>query len=220
VLVRRIDQRNPLRDFEPVPLQPHDLARIVGDQPDLAQPEVAENLRADPIIPQIGREPQMLVRLHGVHPRFLERIGVDLTFQADAPPLLPHVKNDTPALAGHHVHGPVKLSPAVATQRAEDIAGQALAVDADHDRRQGVQFTDRQRDVVLPIDQGAVELEPELSVVRGQFHGADELDQFLRAPPIGDQIRHAGHLQAVFRSEVVPIRAGGPSDRPRAESRR
>ena len=73
---------------ESVALEADELARIVGHHPDRGEPEVAEDLRADAVVPEVGREAEPLVGLHRVGARVLQRVGAELVEQPDAPALL------------------------------------------------------------------------------------------------------------------------------------
>ena len=57
VPVGRGDDLNLLGDAEPVPLEADDLLRVVGQDPDLGQTEVPEDLGADAVVAEVGREP-------------------------------------------------------------------------------------------------------------------------------------------------------------------
>src|SRR5262245_57276182 len=59
-------EREPLDDLDPVVLQPDHLARIVGQEAHLAHAEIAQDLRADPVVPQVGLEAELEVGLDRV----------------------------------------------------------------------------------------------------------------------------------------------------------
>src|SRR6185436_7088954 len=77
-VVRGNLDRHALDDGEAVALEPHALARIVREQSQILDAEVDEHLRADAVVPWIGREPQRDVRLDRVHPAILELVGAHL----------------------------------------------------------------------------------------------------------------------------------------------
>ena len=68
---RRDLDRHPLHHLETIALNPDDLTRIVGDEPDVAKTEVHKNLGADPVITEIRVESQLEVRLHRIAPFIL-----------------------------------------------------------------------------------------------------------------------------------------------------
>ena len=92
-------------------------------------PEVAEDLGADAVVALVGPEAELLVRLDRVVALLLELVGPQLVEQADAAPLLEQVEQHAPALLGDRLDRAVELVAAVAALGAEDVAGQALAVD-------------------------------------------------------------------------------------------
>src|SRR5215210_2796167 len=129
---RRLD-RNLLDHTKPEPLEPRDLLRVVREDPDRRQPEVGEDLVPDAPVPRIRWEPELEVRLDGVEAPLLELVGLELAEQADPASLLGHVEEDTALLGADALERLLELLAAVAAQRMEDIAGQALGVDADED---------------------------------------------------------------------------------------
>ncbi len=123
--------RKLLGDREPVALEADDLFRVVGEDPDAGQAEVAEDLGADPVVTQVGGEAELEVGLDRVDALLLELVGAQLVEQADAAPLLGEVEQDSPALALDHRERRRKLLAAVAAHAVEDVAREALAVHAD-----------------------------------------------------------------------------------------
>ena len=96
----------------------------------LRQAEVAEDLGADPVVAQVGRQAELDVGLDRVEAVLLELVGAQLVEQADPAPLLGEVEQHALALALDLRQRGGELLAAVAAQAVEDVAGQALAVDA------------------------------------------------------------------------------------------
>ena len=97
--------------------------------------EVLQDLRADPVLPQVGRKAQLDVGLDRVEALLLKLVGLELVDQADAAALLAHIEQYAAALLLDLLHCSGKLLAAVAAARAEHVAGQALGVHpAEHDR--------------------------------------------------------------------------------------
>src|SRR5256885_11146758 len=127
--VRPGGQRYPPHHPQTVPLQPGPLGRIVGEQPHRANAEVVEDLRAGAVVPGIRRQPQPQVRVHGIHSGVLELVGAQLLQQPDPPALVAaDVEHDAPSLGDDRAQRRVQLRAAVAPQRAEHVAGEALGV--------------------------------------------------------------------------------------------
>ena len=61
-------ERHLLGDLEAVALEADDLARVVRQEPDRVQAQVAQDLRADAVVAQVRREAERLVGLDGVAP--------------------------------------------------------------------------------------------------------------------------------------------------------
>src|SRR4051812_9358912 len=60
------DERHPLHDLQVVALEADELPRVVGHDADRGETEVAQDLRADAVVPKVGREAQALIGLDGV----------------------------------------------------------------------------------------------------------------------------------------------------------
>ena len=58
--------RHSLNHFEPVSLKPHDLARVVGEKPELGQAQVCKDLGTDAIISRVRGKAEFLVGFNGV----------------------------------------------------------------------------------------------------------------------------------------------------------
>src|SRR6185503_16894513 len=58
--------RYSLDHFQPVAFDANDLSRVIRNQLDLMQAEIRENLGTDAVIPQIGLEAELEIRLHRV----------------------------------------------------------------------------------------------------------------------------------------------------------
>jgi len=52
--VRLHFQRDPLRDLEAIPLQAHDLSRVIGENPYAFQPQVRQDLGSNAVVPEVG----------------------------------------------------------------------------------------------------------------------------------------------------------------------
>src|SRR5208337_2502642 len=113
---------------EAVAAQALQLARIVGQQPHLADSQVAQDLRADPIVAQVLLEAQLEVGLDRVQSAILQRVGPDLVAQSDPAALLMEIDNHAGVGRQDPVDRFVQLLPAVASRGTEYIAGQALGM--------------------------------------------------------------------------------------------
>ena len=98
--------RHLLGDREPVALEADDLFRVVGEDADAGQAEVAEDLGADPVVAQVGGQAELEVGLDRVGALLLQLVGAQLVEQADPAPLLGEVEEDAPALAARSSPAP------------------------------------------------------------------------------------------------------------------
>ena len=83
----------------------------------------------------VGFVAEFEVGFDGVEALVLELVGAELGHEADAAALLLLVEEDAGAGVGDGGHGELELLAAVAAEGVEDVAGEALGVDADDGRR-------------------------------------------------------------------------------------
>ena len=126
VRVRDGPDRYLIGDREPVSLQAEDLLRVVGEDPDARQTEVDEDLGADPVVAQVGGQAELQVGVNRVEALLLELVGAELVEQADPATLLGEVEQDALPLPLDRRQRRLELLAAVAAQRVEDVAGEAL----------------------------------------------------------------------------------------------
>ena len=118
----------------------------------------------------------------------------------------------------HLLHRLVQLRAAVAQQALEDVAGQALAVDA-HQHRLGLHrhlplhldadAAHAQGQVRLRIDHRRVGDQVEVAVRRRQLHDELALDQALALAAVLDEVLDGTHLEAVLAAELAQVRQAG-----------
>ena len=59
---------DPFFHLKAIPSETGDLARVVGQKPQMVDAEVGKNLSSDPVIAQVGRKTQALIGFHRVQP--------------------------------------------------------------------------------------------------------------------------------------------------------
>ena len=96
----------------------------------------------------VGFEPEAFVGLDRIQPLVLQFVSLQLGHQADAAALLLLIDQNARALLGDHRQRHFQLCAAVAAQRAENVSGQALGMDAEQ-RRGGVDVAHDQGDGIL-----------------------------------------------------------------------
>ena len=120
------------RSRRPYPSSPARLAGLFVSSRMRTDTQVDEDLRAGAVVARVGRQAEVEVGVDRVAPRVLQLVGLQLVQQADPPALMPaHVEHDAAALARRRRQRGVQLRAAVAAQRAEHVAGQALRVHPD-----------------------------------------------------------------------------------------
>lgn len=190
-----------LDDFEAIALEADDLLGVIGEEADFSDPEVVEDLRADAVFAEIGGEAEFCVGLDRIEALLLEPVGADFGGEPDAAALLAHVDEDTPAGRVDVAEGIVELVAAVAAPGAEDVAGQTFAVDADGDGVLPVDGSLHQGEVVLAIDERAVEVEVEFAKIGGQLNDFLADDEALLAATVVNEVADRADAEVVFLCE-------------------
>ena len=113
-----------------------DFFRIVGHKPYPGHAKGLEHLCGELVGTAVSGETQLNVGFDGVEALVLQLVGPELGHEADAAALLLLVEQDSRAFGGNALECELKLRATVAAERAKDIAGEALRVDAD-DRSRG-----------------------------------------------------------------------------------
>ena len=195
---------------------PVSLLRVVREDADRRQPEVGEDLDADPVLARVGGEAELEVRLDRVEALLLQLVGLQLVQQADAAALLRHVEEHAALLGADPRERELELLAAVAAQRVEDVAGEALGVDAHEHVLLALDLAADERDVVLAGQRLAERDRRELAVRGRQPHRRHALDELLVPAPVLDQVGDGDHLQRRAARSRRRGRARGPSSRRRS----
>jgi hypothetical protein len=132
------DQRHLLDHVEPELAQLVHLVGVVGQQPHLRYAQVGEDAGSGGVVAGVGRQPEREVGVDGVEPLLLQAVRAELVDQADAPALVPAHVDDDAAVLLDRVEGRVELRAALALERPEGLAGQALGVHAHQGRVAGL----------------------------------------------------------------------------------
>jgi hypothetical protein len=101
---------------------------------------------------KVRRESELSVGFDGVRTLVLERVGPNFIMEANAAAFLPHVKEYSSAFFGNGFDGHVTLEAAVAAKAAEDITGEAFAVNSDEYGFIGIDVAEYESDVLCGID--------------------------------------------------------------------
>ena len=117
----------------PLLTQPVDLVGVVGVQHDRLDLEGVDHGRGVVVAAHVAVEAEVEVGLEGVEAVVLQLVGPDLLGDADAAAFLAHVEDQAEVIGGDAVEGELELVAAVAAQRAEHVAGEALGVHAGRD---------------------------------------------------------------------------------------
>jgi len=196
--------RHALRDFDARSFQRRNFFRIVGHQPDPGHPQQFQRFRCEIVCTVIGGKPKLLVCFYGVQALVLQCVCPQLGHQPDAPALLLLIQKNSRARLGNFCQRQLKLQPAIAAQRAENVAGKALRVDA-HQWRLGMNVahyeSDQSFDGLSRFATGTVlrahalkTKNPEHAPSRGEFR-------------LGDLLRFLQSHVPILR--LHPIAAGG-----------
>lgn len=154
---------------------------IVGKQAHTLDAKPFENLAGKREVTVIGFETKTLVGLDGVQAGILQLICLEFGHQPDAAAFLLFVNQDARAFLSDHREGQLKLLPAVAAERMENVAGQALRVNS-HQRSRGLHIAHHKRypffhtGVAIISRVGTEAVNAELSPARRKLRGSDLLN--------------------------------------------
>ena len=131
----------------------------------------------------------------------LQLVRAELVQEADSAAFLAHVQDDAAPLGLDAGERLLELLAAVAEQRVEDVAGQALGVHADEDVLGALDVALHERDVLLVGQELPIRDRLELAVLGREPHRDDALDELLDAPPVLDEVGDRDHLELVALAE-------------------
>lgn len=120
-----------LSDGDAGGLERGDFLRIIGDEADAGDAEELEGRGGQLVGAAVGGEAELDVGFNGVEALILKLVGAELGHEADAAALLLLIEEQACAFGGDAGESELELEAAVAAERAEDVAGEALGVDAD-----------------------------------------------------------------------------------------
>ncbi len=130
--IRAHRERHPVDDLEPEAFETTVLGGVVRHQPHCAHTEVDEDVRADAVLAAVDGQARARCsrrRCHGPDPGGCRR-GACARARCHAPRARGGTRR-RPLLRRDHRHRRFELRAAVALERAEHVAGEALAVHAD-----------------------------------------------------------------------------------------
>ena len=207
MFIRHGFDRNDFRDFQAIAFEADDFLRVVREETHLAHAEVEEDLRADAVVAQLGGEAEFFIGFDRIETLLLKFVGVDFCGQTDAAAfVLAHVKEDAAAGAFDHLERGVELRAAIAATRAEDVAGEAFAMDADE---RGLGFGNlafHECEMVCAIDERAIHVQVEIAVVGRHLDDLLTLDEPFTRATVGDEIFDAAQLQLVLAAKFQQLR--------------
>ncbi len=123
---------------------------IVGHQTHGSDAEQAQDGSRQFVGSAIGGVAEFQIRFHGVAALILKLVSLELGHETDAAALLLFVEKNSNTFGGDAFERQLKLGAAVAALRAEDIAGEALGVDAD-DRCRGMNVAMHEGDEAINL---------------------------------------------------------------------
>ena len=133
VCIRGDHQRDPIGDVHSERTKPVDLPRVVRHQTHRPDAERAQHVRGDRVVALVVPEAEGDVRLDRVEAVVLQLVGADLVRQPDPAALLAQVEEDPVRHPRESPQRCLELVPAIAPERPDGVAGQALRVDPQRD---------------------------------------------------------------------------------------
>jgi len=151
---------------------------VIRDDFHAAKSEVEENLCTLPVVSQVNRQTELLVRFNSVRALILKGVGANLVDDPDAATFLLLVDDRSPAFLLNHLHSPVELAPAIAFGRAKDVAGQTLRVDANKRWHLASHLSFKEDNKFFLRSDGAISRDLKLAPFSRQMSNCNPLDRF------------------------------------------
>ena len=167
---------------------------VVGKQAHFADSQRLENLRGQSELTVIGLEAETFVGLDRIESGVLQFVGLQFSHQADTAAFLLFVHQNAGSRLGDHRESHFELLAAIAAQRPEDVAGQALRMNA-HQGRSGSDVAHHQRNGIFLAVVGALPESP-LEAVNTKF------------APAGREIRRGHSPDRILSAHVFIIDGG------------
>ena len=169
------------------------------------QPEVQQDLRSNPVVPEIGCKAESLVRLHGVGTAILQLVRLEFVEKANPTTLLIEIHDHAAALSRDQLHGAMQLPAAVASPGMEDVTRQALRVHAHQHALATAHVTEHERHMLVRVDVIPVSDDAELAELRREARLGNAVDQAFRAKAMGDDLRDRDERQIVLLREAIQV---------------
>ena len=147
-VLRRNLRRHAFGHADSCGLQRRYFVGIIRDQAHRIDAHLPQNLRRQLKFPAVRLEAQPQIRFHRVQSLILQFVSAQLGHQADAASLLLLVNQDARTGLGNLAQRQLQLQTAIAAQRMEHVARQALRMDA-HQRRRRMNVAHHQRNRFL-----------------------------------------------------------------------
>src|SRR4029077_13775136 len=100
----------------------------------------------------------------------------------------------------------MQLVSTVASARSENVAGETLTVHAHQRRLVLVDLAFYQREMMLPIELGPIQVQIEIAVVSRHFYDLLQLHELFAKTAISDQTLDRANAQTVFFADLHQFR--------------
>jgi hypothetical protein len=139
-------------------LQTFDFHGVIGQHAHRQDAQILEDEGGRRILTLVGFVPYHQIGIDGVIAHILEVIGPQLVEDTDPASLLAQVDQNPSTFFGDHMHGLMQLRPTVATQRAQDIAGETFGVHTHQHILASGDIADEQDEMFLIIQVARIQI--------------------------------------------------------------
>ena len=210
--LRQFDAQGDLvGDADAVAFEGDDFFRVIGEDANVAEAEVDQDLRADAaFVLDHALAGGFAIELAAfVKMNLRKRAGLFGGFDAEAASGVMQVEKNAAVFLGDGGERARNEFAAIASGRTENISGEAVRMDA-HQRRLGAfQVAAHEGNVLIMVHVAGVGDHAEIAEARGQncFGNAPDVAFVLHA--VADQVRDREHLQVVFLAKFDELRHAG-----------
>src|SRR6266478_3794262 len=177
---------------------------MVGEDANVFKTEVDQDLRADAaFVLDHALAGGLAIKLAALVKMNL-REGAELFggFDAKAASRVVEIEKDAATFLGDGFQGARDEFAAVARGGTEDVAGQAMGMDAHQGRLRSFEIAAHQRDVLVVVHIAGVRDHAEIAKARGQDGFRDAANVAFMLHAVADEVRHREHFQIVFLAKL------------------
>ena len=201
-------KRDLIGNTDAVAFEGNDFLGMVGEDADVAQAKINENLGADAaFVLNHALASRLAIKLAAaVQVNLREGARSIGRVHGEAAATVVEIEEDAATFRGDGFEGASDELSAVAGGRAENVAGETVRMDADESGLFAFEIAADERDVLIVVHVASVSDHAEIAEARGKQGLGDAADVAFMLHAVADEIRDGQHFQIVLRAELLELR--------------